>query len=503
MQENEFEKRVREEMAGLRLRPSEEVWDKVEAQLQRRKKRRVVFAVFLLAGLSLAGLSGYFIFNNQTNVLTDQVQPSANQQNTAKGERDIKSSYDKTGSHQPTAKKEPNREFQDQRKTREAAGDHGVAGVEDENKVATDQKRVRRLSTLPDKELLVERRVARKSGVAESLQSSRSTKIAQSKEEEKTVAVPEFDVNKNNNDTGAPVISGKESETTATDEVTQQKQQQDTDVKSEQDSLATVLKGDINTEATPKTTTSVKPRPFKWGLDLALGVSRSGEEVFTFGQKSMSADNMYNSPVNNPAPGMNSVVGPSDVKQGKAFRVGVVAEKNISRKASITAGLSYAYYDNTIRAGAYRDTNFVLRNMALQSVALNAYYQGPQRRNYTNRYHFLQVPLSYQLQLNKGLKTPILWSIGTSLGYLVNTNALVYDTAAGGIYYKDKNAFSKMHLNITTGFAFRFGNKQVQWSIGPEVAMDTRRLMKDATLPKQYFLYGGINGRVLFNKKNK
>ena len=64
MQENEFEKRVREEIGGLRLRPSEEVWGKVEAELKRKKRRRVVFFIFLLAGLSLLGGSGYFLWNN-------------------------------------------------------------------------------------------------------------------------------------------------------------------------------------------------------------------------------------------------------------------------------------------------------------------------------------------------------------------------------------------------------------------------------------------------------
>jgi hypothetical protein len=105
------------------------------------------------------------------------------------------------------------------------------------------------------------------------------------------------------------------------------------------------------------------------------------------------------------------------------------------------------------------------------------------------------------LQLNKGVKTPLLWNAGVSAGYLLTTNALVYDTAAGGIYYRDKDGFSKMHLNINTGFAFRFGNNKIQYSIGPELSMDMRRLMKDATQPKQYFLYGGLTGRVLFTKK--
>jgi apolipoprotein N-acyltransferase len=62
MQENEFEKRLQEEMEEFRLRPSEVVWNKIEDELKKKKRRRVVFFIFLLAGLSLVGYSGYNLF---------------------------------------------------------------------------------------------------------------------------------------------------------------------------------------------------------------------------------------------------------------------------------------------------------------------------------------------------------------------------------------------------------------------------------------------------------
>ena len=61
MQENEFEKRLQDDMEEFRLRPSGEVWGKIEDQLKKKKRRRVVFFIFLLAGLSLMSYSGYFL----------------------------------------------------------------------------------------------------------------------------------------------------------------------------------------------------------------------------------------------------------------------------------------------------------------------------------------------------------------------------------------------------------------------------------------------------------
>ncbi len=47
----DFEQQVRETMGPWRLEPSGEVWGRLEAGLQRKKKRRRAFYVFLLAGL--------------------------------------------------------------------------------------------------------------------------------------------------------------------------------------------------------------------------------------------------------------------------------------------------------------------------------------------------------------------------------------------------------------------------------------------------------------------
>src|SRR5690606_40737230 len=122
--------------------------------------------------------------------------------------------------------------------------------------------------------------------------------------------------------------------------------------------------------------------------------------------------------------------------------------------------------------------------------------------SYSNSFHFVQVPVSYQLQLNRGTKTPILWNAGISAAYLVGTNAVLYDTTAGGIYYEDKNAFNKVQLNLHTGFAIRFGvNRKMQWSIGPEFSMGASKLVKDAYNKNQHLFYSGLTGRLIFSKK--
>src|SRR5262245_55251674 len=55
MPENEFEKKISSEMQQLKLRPSENVWLRVEERIRKKKDRRIFIMIFLLAGLALLG----------------------------------------------------------------------------------------------------------------------------------------------------------------------------------------------------------------------------------------------------------------------------------------------------------------------------------------------------------------------------------------------------------------------------------------------------------------
>ncbi len=515
MQENEFEKRVREEMEELRLRPSGMVWDKVEAQLKKRKKRRVIVFIFLLTGFSLLGTSGYFIFNHEKQNLTEQTitTKSDNKNSDNKIEND---------SGQPTdefLKKLPAKD--QQLKTDDLHNNDEQANTVNENKQPVNElaKTIDEQKNYPDKITAIKEKRSKRPK-AQSLKKNNAATIRNTSDDEEILAQQKkVDRTIDKQIAGKDRIADKSE--INTDKIDNADKPENNNVKiGTQPDLAEQKQSDIaeadsaiaaaEVKEPAKSVEQKKKKPsssIKWGIDFSVGSSKIGDNAFSisifesiFENKSM-ADVMYNTPGNNAGGQARIITPPSDVKRGTAFKAGIVAEKNISKKSSLSAGLSYAYYSNNIKAGVYRDTSFVLRNMASQAVSLNAYYRGPQQEDYTNHYHFIQLPIYYQLQLNKGVKTPLLWNIGASAGYLLNTNALVYDTATGGIYYRDKDAFSKMHLNINTGFAFRFGNKKLQYSIGPELSMDMRRLMKDATQPKQYFLYGGLTGRVLFTKK--
>jgi hypothetical protein len=198
------------------------------------------------------------------------------------------------------------------------------------------------------------------------------------------------------------------------------------------------------------------------------------------------------------------------VEAGIAFKVGVAMEMKLTERSSLLAGVRYTYLSESIKVGAYRDTVIATSSYTQQLYSANvnnmrdvgAYY-GPQTNLHRNKYHFIELPVSYQLQLIKGKKAQLLWNGGVLASFLLGTNALVYDTAAYGIYYKNSSAFNKIHFGFQSGLSIRFGDaRKLQWSVGPEFSMDMSGLMKkEYILRNRYFLYGGVTAKVLLPRK--
>ena len=493
MQENEFEKRLRQEMEEFKLRPSDNVWEKVEEQLRKKKKRRVVFFIFMLAGLSLLGYSGYFL--TKTNSRQSIVQQ---EDNSLPGNKKNESAT-KTQSA-PTIKTV---------KTRDASSGENEQsrGIAEKSsaKEKADEDVSSETVTLDGQDI--------PTGHVEKSKSINSYKYGTAKSTRKNSPTT-----KDNGQPGKTVIIGSEKSSgypPVKDDISQpsisKSNVQDDSTTIAQKGIA-INKSDsvtANPESDALRAEKTKKQTFfskiKWGVDLSIGKSSSRHNAFELFSTNKSADMLYSSPVSNSGGGggFGPGVYPSDVKGGPAFHAGLIGEMKISKRSSISSGLQYAYHSNKIEVGLYADTTVMVNISFARASRVDAIYRGTHQKEFTNHYHFIQIPLQYQWQLNKGVKVPILWNMGVSAGYLLSTNGLVYDTTAGGIYYHDNAVFNKFQFNLLTGFSFRFGNNsKMQWSLGPEISMAMNKLMNDDYSKKQYLLYGGVTGRIFFNKRN-
>jgi len=503
MQENEFEKRIQEEMGEFRLRPSDAVWEKVEEQLKKKKRRRVVFFVFMLAGLSLLGFSGYFF--TQTNSTQNLVQQGNNSStNNEHSEPDKKPMLSPAGESATNNDRSAIKEDQ-LSQSKENHQPEKTVNILNNGKVAVavndiaGKHKERRKVINPDKNAAA--KSSRKRADEMARDNSLPAEIATTQKDKSLnepvdiAGISLQDIAKNNLP-GESKIGDERGD----DKMEDPKVSQPTKTDS-------VITADPKADAAIAATKKKKPvAKIKWGIDLSAGMSSSRNNAFSLFDMQKSADMQYNSPINNNGGGLGIPprTYPSEVKAGSAFRAGVVAEIVITKRSSIVSGLQYLYQSNSINVGSYQDTTLVISNSFSQAARVNAIYQGTHQKDYTNRFHFIQVPLQYQLQLNNGIKTPILWNVGVSAGYLLATNGLVYDTTANGIYYRENDAFNKFQFNLSTGISFRFGSKsKMIWSLGPEFSLGMNKLMKDDYTKKQYLLYSGLTGRLFFKKRSK
>jgi hypothetical protein len=236
---------------------------------------------------------------------------------------------------------------------------------------------------------------------------------------------------------------------------------------------------------------------------LAPGISSLNKSFSIGSNKSFDAYN-YQSSVGSVSGASPARQTPSDIKAGFAFQLGAFVQRQISQRTCLSLGLQYGYYSNILRIGNRRDSlinNSQFANV-LDDKANFVYNAGGDMIKYTNRYHFIELPFLFQWQLNKNKVKPFIWSSGFTVGQLIATNAIMYDTAFNGIYYQNKKQLNKTQFSLSTGFSWtNANNKRVQWSIGPVANIHLNKLIDNPFENKKHLFFIGLQTGVLFNQK--
>ncbi|MGE5107460.1 MAG: hypothetical protein ACM3H8_07940, partial [Sphingobacteriales bacterium] len=106
----------------------------------------------------------------------------------------------------------------------------------------------------------------------------------------------------------------------------------------------------------------------------------------------------------------------------------------------------------------------------------------------------------YNLRLNKNETNPFTLQFGFKTGWMFGSKALVYDTAAGGIYYRSKKLFNKTQFGISAGLNRTIVNKQkLQWTLGPVIDLHINSLLDNPFDKKKYLFFAGLQSTIIFN----
>ena len=477
MPANEFEKQVQDRLDDFQLSPSASVWKNVEEQIRQRKRRRTI--IFFLLPLTIAAIS-FLIWSNAGSFKQPADGITAENSNRTKIQQQ----------EGPVEKENATRNGSDKNIDQPSNDAGGPAiPIAENNQPAIKQ-----------------------GGNHFSIQTGNAGK--KRKAANIGTSTNNNPVTENNSLAAGNVEAGIQTEITdivedkSLQQQTEINAQDDSDVRPDSDQQDSVVSNvmptnvDENEESQEKKQTPVvRNSRFRWGVHASVGVTSPRSSIFSLRGMSQMQDSYYGSPSTGSGSPSGAPRPPSDIRAGTAFSMGMAGEMMINERFSLQSGISYSFQSTRTRTGIKKDTAIDLSNIGNQDgVLANGIYVAGAEKNYTNQFHFIQLPLSVSWKVHR--KIPLYMNVGGAASYLVKTNALMYSPALGGFYYHDKSAFRKMHYNLSTGLALQLNLKNgAALSFGPSLMMDMTPVADKAGEPKRYLMNAGFNFRYLLPQK--
>ncbi|MBE7172766.1 MAG: outer membrane beta-barrel protein [Williamsia sp.] len=472
MHDHDFEKQVHQKMEELQLSPSYTVWERVEEKLHKKKRRRIVFWVpFLLAGLLIGGYYWMQDGINTKQAETFSTNPVSSPAHSAEkapvttetnvGTPNPKPSLVAT-SLQPAARI-PAR-IKEQKQVASAAtlphaaplspelGETNKAGKNKGDRAQENQPAIVAVKTPVEEKKSEEKKSAATSGTAE----------------EETGKVV----------TGAVILKDPSAATVSTILPLREPAQ---------GISASVPAGELAARTIRLTTKS----RFHWGINLELmKTSVNKGSLGKLFSQSLAAADQFSTPGTIPGNVGSTVPGPSAIQAATGFSAGFFLNRELTSRLTLSTGLNYALFANSVMIGSSRSSSSQFFN----STGIERYYLAGTSitgSKYTNKYHFIELPVLLQVQLNRG-KLPVIWEGGLSLSRLLASNALHYNSSVGG-YYKDNSLITHTQVGVLTGLQIKaFANARFPVLVGPQIQIGLSNLSAGTTSERNHLAQYGL-----------
>jgi hypothetical protein len=517
MRANEFEKGVSEKMGEFRLQPSAPVWPEVERRIRERKRRRILFFWFSLAGIILAGLGGWWIMDNSKQPVSGSINQAATE--TTAGNNKQEKTGNKTGSvsNHPdsenktvTGKATTNTATETASATLTATPSAGITKpvpATNTKKINGIQapalseikpgKSVKQSNTYPSNNITsaITGGNSGKSKRAGNKPTANTKKAAKPEPVTETAVVAQIAavppvveqptvINKNEVDKNATVVDITNKAVIPADTVK---------------AIAVVQQDPLPGSPTKK---SSKQPKWQTGVQFGFGQSRLTRGGFNiFSEKSYDALQAGGSVNNNPGTGNVYSLNYADSVplKGPAFQAGVYAKRKLGKRTAFSAGVNLSYYSGKQRVGVFVDS--VRRISSFTTDTREGFYRAGSSSRFNNRYYYFQFPLLIHWQLNKGHKIPpVQWENGIAPTFMAGSRALVYDRV-NRVYFRDKSVYSSFGLIFQTGLTAEFGTaKKHPLSAGLFYKYHFSRLQKINPPDFNYLSSYGIQLRWLIKK---
>ena len=501
MQENEFEKRIRQNMEQFALRPNEDVWTSVAARLQKKKKRDRLFGFLLFTSIILiAGFGRWFYLSKTSNIskpLTQiTISQTENERQKPVSRNNLNTEKIDVKDRIAAAKELSGKEINKTRVNENTASQHKQ--IEDNITVIKESSK---------KEFFEKERIEAKlagntiktikseSKITSQDKGDKNDKILLSKAFEE-VKFPKFSKEAKRS---MPIVNNvfttiKDGlETLVNRSVTKN---HDTATTTRKDTIRPALAAaEIN-----KPLKLTKHSIWVFGLTIYTGVSDniSSPAIFNSGGNyerqslSNSALGTSGSPSSVPAFTMLSY------SKSLSYAIGFTLQKQVSQKVFVTTGLNYHFYSANSTVGNRSTLSTTLYDsVLLKTTSISDFYGGGTVNIYKNKYHLLELPVHLIFQLNKKREKPFTVSAGFAAGYLIGSNAL-YANNRRSIFYVEKDQFKRLQLLGQAGFQIAItGSRSYTISIGPEIQYGFTNLTKSVVNSDQHLFSVGLKAHLL------
>ncbi len=487
MQENEFEKQVRNMMEELHLFPSEAVWDKVSRRLNNKRRRKMPFFFLLAAGLLTAGYFAFYLAGNQTqnsNIITgsksshllktDSISLEDSNNLPAHKSSSVEDKVELSSNNKTDRAQNGNIYIKTSKPVEKLFVTNGYKKEEPVNLNGTSNAQftdlhnnnTQRLNINPGKE--------------------NDTMLLRQNVPDNTTAV----FNKPANDSGnASQSIGKNSAPVYNDFA-----------KTDSVAAAENKKSNAITKPTKNSPRSIYKIPaWQFGIIAAYGRSTAIDGLV---DPNKSA-NAYNDPggVNNN--GDTVFYNAHPYTASDAYQFGVVVQKKILKNGFISSGLNFIHLSTKSGIHQKVDSTYLVQNSngVTNAYSVKAYYQPGSSSTYTNTYNFIELPVYFQQDFFAAKQVGFSYNLGFSLRQLISSNALIYNQY-NNIYFSKDELLNKTQFQFMTGLSLKINTgKNTSIYFGPQVSYSLSNLVKNDNNGSFHLVNYGLQAGLMFHKK--
>jgi hypothetical protein len=456
MAENEFEKKVQQKMEELKLNPSDEVWKNVEVQIRKEKKRRWLLFLLLFLFIFFGG-----IFWWKKNHPTRDVLVKSNTDNVSVVINDKKEVT-------ISGVKNENNDF--------------VKLSQTETKISNDNYAAKQFVYIKK----TRARFRSKQNMGENGENDGNEIIASSKAKMK-VSIVAADANDSFNNNEVAQKNSNDSINITNTVFDSLKREQDKNmvinIDSNKKTNVEVTKNIDKAKDTSVNKNDNSKHKWDFAVQVGLGISATGNSYLVNNNATTSGAPATINNINPPGGYSQSII-----KMSFAFKSGLSAIYHISKRLSVSAGVTYKMYSTVIKTGS-------------PDSAVSFSYSAGNNNSYHNYYHFIDVSVEFQYRIGNDEQLPVYAFAGISLSGLIYTNALQFDYTKG-IYYHDNSLFNKTGIGITGGFLFdMFQKKKISLQIGPDFYYGLSNMSTSGLYYDKHYSYIGLRFQKIIGKK--